>query len=720
MQAKTKTYQSKPKESPRDKLYKLYKTIIWGGILIILCSIAMIITINKTGLVHRKIADAYTIPELYKGNIYSRDGQLLVSNDVNHYTINIDFAVFNLSAKEVVSAQDSTLRYEEFLAALKQVLSPRHFRKAQKVITSNLKKEEPPRYVSIINRQNALTKQEIYQIQEKSTLAQMDQNKNGIIIQQDTRRALVHGQIGRKVLLEEDKYGLANTFKHYLNPKYGSRDFNQYPYSLTTKNMARPGRNGLDLISTLDWKLQKETHKLLNDRLIKENAEHGTAIIMDVKTGDILAMVNLSHNRSSNSYEENGLIYSVQGRHQPGSTFKTVTIGCLIDAGYIDSSTLVNTDKGYYSIPGKTYLDEKLYGIINPSEILKHSSNVATIKLVRKYYNDQKGIEAYYDAIMETGFFRDIDSTLTGSQAAEIYHHPGKKKWYPTDLASSAIGRFLETTPLQTLAYYNAIANQGAYVQPKLIHGLSFLGKIVHTETPKIVIDGVHKTETISFLQEALASVTQAGGTAPILKECTVAVAGKTGTNDPTFDSKGELRTQRRVSFCGFFPTQHPQYSCIVSIYGTRPGTYGGKTAAPVFKDIVNYLYPASDTSKTIAPNTLSHKTDTSKFIINELAHTSTSVEALSSTYPQLSGLEKEQATWAYIQANPDTLYSVKQADSFQHMPNIIGMKLQDALYLLETAGLKVSSRGTGRIYHQSIKAGTRLNKDQNIIIKLR
>jgi cell division protein FtsI (penicillin-binding protein 3) len=446
--------------------------------------------------------------------------------------------------------------------------------------------------------------------------------------------------------------------------------------------------DGDDVITTIDVNVQDITHHALLRQLEYFEADHGCAVVMETATGEIKAISNLGRTSSGKYYEKRN--YAVWESHEPGSTFKLASLMAALDDKLIDTSTLVDTGRGKFFIHNRKIEDSKRggYGKISAARVFEVSSNVGIVKLIRKHYDSNP--QKFINKIEKYGFTKPIGFSIKGEGKPFVPSPKNKKRWSKISLEWMSWGYGVSVTAMQTLMFYNAIANDGVMVKPRFVKELrrqDKSGKVFETEVinPKIA-----SVETLKKIRKVMENVV-IKGTANNIYSSNFSMAGKTGTakkyiprhkNDKGETIAGHYSNKHYVaSFAGFFPAEKPNYTCIVVIHDPKKekGYYGATVAAPVFKEIAQKIY----TTTPIDNQSVNDKTE-------------------------FASIDKQ-----YLK------YNIQLGKSYSEIPNVKGMSGMDAISLLENIGLKVKISGVGKVKTQSIKKGMKLIKGATIILKL-
>ncbi len=513
--------------------------------------------------------------------------------------------------------------------------------------------------------------------------------KGGLIVEQTTKREHPMGGIAQRTIGYErfddqgnvTRPGIDGAFgEKYLRGTDGKRlkqkigkgqwkpiqDFNQ----------VEP-KDGYDVYTTIDVNIQDIAHHALLEQLEKYKADHGCVVVMETKTGEVKAISNLGRNKNGKYYER--LNYAVGESHESGSTFKLMAFTVALDDKVIDTSDVVDTEKGVISFYGKKVRDSKDggYGIISAAKAFEVSSNTGVVKLIDQHYkkNPKKFVEGLYDMNLD----HKLNLPIIGEPTPIIPHPSDKKRWSGIALQWMAYGYGVSFTPLQTLAFYNAIANDGEMVRPQFLKEVKEFDKVIVPFKKEVINSQICSKETVAIMKQLLINVVEKKhGTGHRLYSPNFSMAGKTGTCQKDYRDKDKLNYIS--SFAGFFPAENPKYSCIVVIHepDKSVGYYGADVSGPVFKKVAQKIF-----------------TDTP--IVDEIQSLALTNEAIEKEF---ESFYKTAQTYLTI------------------MPNVKGLPAMDALALLENMGLKVKLSGTGIVKKQSIKKGIKVKKNQAVVLE--
>ncbi|HEY8933750.1 MAG TPA: penicillin-binding protein [Cyclobacteriaceae bacterium] len=468
--------------------------------------------------------------------------------------------------------------------------------------------------------------------------------------------------------------------------------------------------DGFDLQTTLDINLQDVAETALEKAMYQHNADDGLVVVMEVKTGEVKAISNLSSDGSGNFTEKfnfaAGMVF------EPGSTFKLVTMIALLEDTNMELSDSIATGNGEATFYNKKIRDheEEGLGTVTVQQAFEHSSNVAMAKLADKYFGLKP--QKFVDYIERLKLSKPLGLQIAGEASPKI-KRPGEKGWSGISLPWMAYGYGLEITPLHTLALYNAVANDGRMIKPVFVKTISRADEVEEKFETEELNSKICSSKTLDKLKLLLEGVVQ-NGTAKNIKGAHYPIAGKTGTAQILDD--GHYTKKYITSFVGYFPAQAPKYSAIVLIKNPRGWyQYGSNVAAPVFKEIADNIY-ARDISLHQAMD---------KRRVNEhgvfpviKAGNQEELTMLCNEFG-VANHSKSEEEWVRASKNGDAVDWRKNIAGQNIVPDVSGMTFRDAIFLLEKSGLKVFYVGKGRVAEQSLSPGTRISKGSRIFIKL-
>lgn len=599
--------------------------------------------------------------EAERGNIYSSDGKLLATS----------MPVYDIHFDPITVSEDLFYKELDDLAeALSNYPGERSAAQWRSYLVQG--RNTGNRYLALADK---LSYNEL-QVVKAYPIFKEGKYGGGLVIEQENHRKMPLGKIAERTIGRERQSlatGLEGAYSNYLRGRDGKRlkqkigQGNWKP--LNDLNEIEP-IDGLDLVSTLDTRIQDIAHHALLEMLEYQEADHGCAVVMEVETGAIKAIANLGRTDLGTYFEKRN--YAVWESTEPGSTFKLASVLALFEDGYADLNTPVDTENGVYEYQGEKIRDSngKGYGKTTLQVAFEKSSNVGIAKTVIDHYaqDPQRFIDRFYSI----GLDQQLNLPIKGEGKARI---PTVKDqdWSGISLPWISFGYEVSFTPLQILSLYNAIANQGAMVKPRFLHSVQEHGRDLELMETEVLNPAICSQETLYKLKLLLQGVVQ-NGTARGGSNSICSMAGKTGTCQLNYWKGGPREYQ--ASFAGYFPADNPRYSCIVVVNKPQKDYYGSNVAFPVFKEIAESVFRNTPQENTQGPETL--------LALLEDEHEPSTWEPESSSMPELLG--KDGLTW---------------------------------ISTLENDGYKVKVSGAGRVLWQYPRAGAALDKNQLIELKL-
>ncbi len=633
------------------------------------------------GDTYRKLATELTIRQdtIYanKGNVYAADGNLLATS-MSKFTIYMD----------LVTVDDKV--FEENIVGLATKLSELLGNSVSYHQNRLRSAKNKKRRYFLIARNIGYTD---YLKMKKFPIFNLGVYKGGFIAKHRTERAHPIGKIAERTIGYDDfrgEAGIEGAFADYMQGENGLRWEQKIAKNkwkpITDYNEKEPV-DGHDVITTIDVNIQDITHHALLARLEYFEADHGCAVVMETATGEIKAISNLGRTSKGKYYEKRN--YAVWESHEPGSTFKLASLMAALDDKVIDTSTVVDTEKGRIYIHGSKVEDSHRggYGKISAARVFEVSSNVGIVKLIRKHYDHQP--EKFIQKLDNYGFTKPVGFQIKG-EGRPVVPKPSDKRWNKISLEWMSWGYGISVTPMQTLMFYNAVANNGVMVKPRFIKEVKRQDKVAKVFDVEVINPKIASQETLNKIKKIMENVV-VKGTANNIYSPNFSMAGKTGTakkylpkhvdEDGKTIAAGYSNKHYVASFAGFFPVENPKYSCIVVIHDPKKekGYYGATVAGPVFKEIAQKIYTTTPTDKQSVDD----------------------------------AVQFEEIDKAY--QNYNSLLS----KNYTKVPNVKGMSAMDALSLLENLGLKVKVDGVGKVQSQSLKNGAKLEKGKTITLKL-
>lgn len=468
--------------------------------------------------------------------------------------------------------------------------------------------------------------------------------------------------------------------------------------------------DGLDIQTTLDINLQDVSETALYKAMEAHDADDGLVVVMEVKTGEVKAISNLSSDGRGGFSEK--FNFATGGLFEPGSTFKLVTMIALLEDSPVELSDSIDTGNGKYTFYNRTVRDHEKGGLgkITVQQAFEHSSNVAMAKLVDKHFGLRP--DKFLEHIDNLKLSKPLGIQITGEPIPKI-KRPGDKGWSGISLPWMAYGYGFEISPLHTLALYNAVANDGEMIKPLFVKSVRRADEVEEEFSTEVINSKICSRKTLKKLKMLLEGVVE-NGTAKNIKGTHYKIAGKTGTAEIL--ENGHYTTKYMTSFVGYFPADNPKYSAIVMIKNPRGWLqYGSSVAAPVFKDIADNIYARDiNLHEPMKANQQANKEAFPVIRAGNLEELTLLCDELG--IPNESEIEEE---WVRTVRNGNSIAWKKAIEGQELVPDVKGMSFRDAIYLLEKAGLRVFYEGKGRVKSQSLHPGERIRKGDGIYVRL-
>lgn len=480
--------------------------------------------------------------------------------------------------------------------------------------------------------------------------------------------------------------------------------------------------DGMDIITTIDVNLQDIVEKSLRQQLVTSKAQQGIAVVMEVSTGKIRAISNL-YRLENGDYRESDN-YAVRYAFEPGSTFKIPAMMAYLEktgANVLDS---IDVGTGAFDVLGHEIKDDHAFrGKVSLQDVIAKSSNVGTAMLIWNTFKDSQ--EEFVSRLYKMGLNKKSGIDLIG-EGEPLVRYPKESGTWRGSIAKMAYGYEVRITPLQVLTFYNAIANGGKMVRPHLLEEVRSHGEVVEKVKTEVINSAICSKETLGKIQTMMKAVVDYG-TASAIKSDLYGIAGKTGTAQIAFGSEGyqgaDGGIEHMASFVGYFPTEKPKYSCIVVVFNPKQGSYyASAIACPVFGKIADKLY-SQDREMHLGTNfNLMQRND----IRNNVPRIKTGdrevIDRLCSTFNiRLTNVENAQSPYVAASATKEGDAVMLESVSSQKMvvPNVVGMGLRDAMFLLRNREIDVIVVGRGTVKKQSIPASTTITKGMKIKLEL-
>lgn len=642
-----------------------------------------------------------------RGDILASDGRLLASS-VPFYEIRIDTRARGLTDEIFDKNVDS------LSICLSQLFGDKSKSEYKRELIKARKEK----------RQFYLLKRRVDYIQLKKLrtfpMFRLGKNKGGLIAVQSNVRIKPHGSIASRTVGNTSKsevgniVGIEGAYDKELRGVQGVRLMQRLSggvwLPVNDRNEVEPV-DGYDVTTTIDINIQDVAESALRKQLMQHNAQHGCAILMEVKTGEIKAITSLEKDENGAYMEKYN--YALGESTEPGSTFKLASMIALLEDGYVNLEDTVDTGEGFFMYKGKKIREsnEKGLGKITMLKAFEVSSNVAISKKIIQYYTGRES--QFIERLYRMKLNKKLGIEIKGEGRPEI-KYPGDKYWSGWSLPMMAIGYELRLAPIHTLTLYNAVANDGKMIKPSFVKTVSQHGNIIRNIEPEVINPSICSSSTIKKLKKMLAGVVDSGS-AKNLRDSVLHIAGKTGTAQIARGKAGYDRVSYQASFVGYFPADDPKYSCIVVVNSPSNSVYyGNVVAGPVFKEIADKVYA---TSLNWHP------------VIEPQRHPTVDVPYSKTGYRRELDIVMDKlripvensakTDWVTTNKKDDKIELQPRSVIEQLVPNVVDMGLKDALYLLENAGLKVVVKGRGKVVKQSIAPGTRIVNGGTIYLEM-
>lgn len=647
-----------------------------------------------------------------RGQIYSSDGSLLATS-VPVYELRWDSRSTGMDPDEFSTHLD-TLAY--LFSSTFGDKSPEEYKEA--LLNAQHRGD---RYARIKSRLSYTTMKEV----KDFPFVNKGPNRSGFLFERNDIRKKPFDKLAARTIgldREGSRVGLELAYNSELGGKEGQQIQEKIAggvWKPVTNDFIVEPEMGCDIYTSIDVHLQDVATTALERQLIKHDAAWGTVILMEVSTGYVKAIANLSRDEEKGSYSESHN-KAIAELVEPGSTFKLPVLMAALDDGLIELGDSIDTGNGVYYFYDKPMKDSNYErdgsggnGMLSVEEVFEKSSNIGTALLARNAYGNNP--QKFLNRLGAMGLQAPLGIKIKGEQKPQLYSKVGEGNWSGLSLTQMAIGYEVLQTPLQTLAFYNAVANEGRLVRPQFVTEVKKNGKTIQTNPPVVLKSSICSRSTLEKCRQIMEGVCEEGGTADYIFEgAPYRVAGKTGTAKIA-RTNGYYPDRYRASFVGYFPAEAPKYSCLVLVNDTRSGVYyGSSIAGPVFRELADKIYatqfelrgeefemPVAEAKLPAAKNGNRHD--------------------LEMVYQALNIPTEDNGEGEWVQTRTgDESVELRAKEMIPGLvPDVRGMGLQDAIFLLENLGLHVKVAGSGMVRKQSVTPGARLDHHRSITIEL-
>jgi cell division protein FtsI (penicillin-binding protein 3) len=686
-----------------------------GAVVVQLCRVQFVQGATWRAM-SKEMSTEYQNVEAARGNIFANDGSMLATS-VPEYELHMDMLAGGIADERV---------FDDKIDSLARSLSHYFGDKTPREYARMLRdaRRDSDRYQLIRRKVSFGQLKEI----RKFPIFNMGKYKGGLIIVENNKRILpYHDLAARTIGYVNDNatnaagkpvtVGLEGAYADYIDGVNGKRLVQRIAggvwVPVNNGDAEIAPKEGADILSTIDVNLQDVAQSALKKEMFTSQADHGCVILMEVQTGEIKAIANFTRTKDGDYTEK--LNYAISEAAEPGSTFKLATYMTLLEQHKIDTDTRINVDGGkMHVIPGNekyTVTDAELdrFHVISAKVAFEESSNVAAAKFVYDHYKDDPS--EFTDALYSYHLNEPLDLQIPG-EGTPLIKTPKSKSWSKLTLPQMAYGYEEKLTPLQMLCFYNAVANDGKMIAPIFVKEIRRLNNTVEQFQARTINDKICSDRTLGLVRGMLEGVVQEGTGKTYIKNSLYTVAGKTGTAQIANGRHGYGEEKKhQASFCGYFPADHPKYSMIVVVNDPKGEYLAAKIAGPVFRAIADRVYASDLEMNQAQPMHYVGNTTMPKAKLGNRKAVQT----------VLSKLDIKQV-YASTTASVDTTGGLAYEDVKVQkgaVPDVTGMGLSDALYILGNAGYKVVARGSGAVVKQSVTGGSIIPKGSKITIEL-
>ena len=658
-----------------------------------------------------------------RGKIYSSDGKLMVTS-APRYHLYMDFQAGSFLTDTFLHSTDNGVD------SLAYYLSNKLKDRSAASYKTHLMQGMNTKHRNYRIYSGQVSYADLLEIEQYPFFRCGSSNKTGLKKEEKMQRLKLFGSLASRtfgdITIESDDSGRDSTYKgayglelqydSLLRGQPGLYSVMRVGDSWTNVTEVEPV-DGYDIHTTIDTQIQDFTEKALLDKLKELDAELGIAIVMEVKTGEIKAISNMERIQPGRYTETRN--HALVDMIEPGSTFKVASMMVALEDKVCSPDSIIDTGDGIFYYPSRRYSpisDHNVkrggYHKISVAQAMWYSSNIGLAKVILSGY--EKNPQKFVDGLNRVGINADLNLEIQGAGRAMI-RTPESSLWSVLSLTRMAFGYEVQIPPINTLTFFNAIANDGKMIQPIFTKEIQKDGKTVKRFTSATIIPSICSNETLKIIRGMLVNVVEKG-TGSSFRSQSVPFAGKTGTAQIATE-RGYSSTHN-LSFCGYFPADRPQYSCIVVIRRPRYGEPSGAMPGSVFKTIAEKVYShqtqielrstTGDSTRVAIPTVKYGDTKSLRYVLDELKIKNNTRQIKTEYARTVNNPAKEQIELQELTVQEGLV------------PNVVGMGAKDAVYALEKSGLRVSFSGRGRVVSQSVLPGQRAVRDQAVAIVLR
>ena len=707
-------------EVKRDILWRVYLCFL-GIVLICLFVLGKAAYIQRVeGAYWKNLSDSLHLKvnelDADRGTLYSENGDML-STSIPFFNIYIDFGADGLREK-------NGKRFKENLDSLSVSLANLFKDQKAAIYKRELQKcyNDKDRYYLLHSN---ISFEEFKELR-KFPLVRLGKNKSGFITEVNNKRLNPFGLLANRTIglarVNAQNVGLERTYDSSLKGENGSRLVRYMAAGayIPVEGSEIDPENGKDIVTTLDVNIQDIAENALLKSMVENEAEHGTCIVMGVATGKIKAIANLGWQKEEKRYWED-YNYALSAT-EPGSTIKLATLLSVLSEGKTTLSDMVevgSTGRDWVGVRMVNDAERQPKPIETVKECFEHSSNVGMSKLAYKTFATQP--DKYLSYLHKFHLDSKTGIDLMG-EGRPVLPKIKRNNEGLHAMVTMSFGYAIQVTPLQTLTLYNAVANNGKMMRPYLVNRIQNFGQSIKEILPQVMEENIADSNVIKSAQECMLAVTTDGTGKKAFKGALYKVAGKTGTahvagRDDNGNKIGYDAGIYQASFVGYFPFDKPQYSCIVVIRTKAHPKFhmGGEVSAPVFREISDKLYALNAVHNSGIDIANLKKDSAGFYYAGSSKDIKKVMQTLNVNYTDSSG----KNDWARLYASNYQPVLNKETISKQMMPDVKGMGLKDALYLLERMNVKVAANGRGKVKSQSVQPGAAITKCQTVKIEL-
>jgi cell division protein FtsI (penicillin-binding protein 3) len=651
---------------------------------------------------------SYKTIEPNRGNIYSAEGRLLAVS-VPYYEVRMDMR------SEAFTRDIFDRNVDSLAIRLARLFNDRHWTMYKRNLVKA--REEGERFYLVKRNVSYAQLQELRDF----PIFRLGRYKGGTIFVQQNMRVRPHRELAARTIgytMQGDLgsvVGIEGAYDEELSGVQGYRLMQKIPSGnwmpVSDRNEVDP-RDGYDVVTTIDIDLQDVAENALLTQLLKHEADHGSVVVMEVKTGKIRAIANLGKNEDGD-YTEN-YNYAIGESTEPGSTFKLASAISLLEDGLVDPDDKVDVGDGFVIFDGHRLEDsgDEGLGVITFREAFEKSSNVGISKLVKENY--EKRPSDFVDRLYRLGLNQKLGLEIKGEGAPDI-KYTDSPLWSKLSLPMMSIGYEVRQTPLQVLAFYNAIANDGEMVKPLFVEEIRYHGKVEHEFKKTVLNHKICSDETLDKIRPMLEGVVERG-TAKNLQNSYYPIAGKTGTSQIADAKHGYQQGRYQASFVGYFPSDDPRYSCIVVISSPSQSVYyGNLVAGPIFREITDRIYIQDLNMQKPGKHFLAENLGAPYSKSGYKRELESALKYLDIPYTS----NEHESEWVKTMSTEEGVLLRRTDISGLYVPDVKDMGARDAVFLLENMGLRTEINGRGTVHSQDPPPGTLLRKGDHVTLKM-